>query len=866
MSPFLDEDIDVDDPSFWEKWARKLNMDPKSLVSSNVFGSQKSSSSSMAFLDEPRIKRQARKIRAEGHALALPDLYRIFSQLQDYVEPGDNIIVNAGVDGLKKWTQKDLLVLLQVLLERGLSGIKSDPLPASLAPLITREEEQPVPKKRSTGSKKEPSSSTNVFNKVRRQRNFVVAVAKWMLRECLDQANPSSVATFGPAAAEEAKLKEDTERLVIGRVDFDPVEVNNDNIGAGGGGGEEMPRPREFARSEIPYPGATRPECLALKAITSELAFHPAAVAENTSLHDLLMEHARQIVLRVQLVELVRSMSSNCNNNEGGGGGESLVAPSSTVPSVSGAGPAPWWTRDHDVALVEGIRLHGYGQWRSILADMAPLIPQKPSAAKEEPSMTKMPANEDLDDRVIKLLSAHERRQRMQAKAALNTIQEERRRITRLPVYSTTRKRRRQHTSKITSGSSSSAESDGDDGEAEEEVASEESDEEEDEDAIGSRKRGGNKRTQPSKTKTADDPRVWSRRDRNEFLRVVGIYGCPSKLQENGDEQNDPLLSEEGLNSLSLLGGPRDWATFLTLSDFAVKRAGKDLDAFLPRFIAQCRASASSGSVDSAKVYKEQDAEDEQAPIPADRAKKALQRIRTFALLRWWLKRHAREDIARGLLEATRRTAGLPRWWLPGVHDGDLLQGIARYGMTQPARIIGDQTLAFWSVYAEQHPEKAASQFDNSHGAGNGPVAQQQYTASGRKKRMGTQYSTVSTTSQTTTHQPSINPADMSWPNEMVQLRRFELLMDIVEERVQELLRGYDRFAEDNKKDNNAVPQKEPAKAKRTTKRKAPEEENNDHQEKLNTADDKEQVPLTLKIGRQRVKKQPATDSDPSAS
>ena len=42
------DDIDIDDPMFWERWAQKMQMDPNQMLESGR---------GMASLDEPRIKR-----------------------------------------------------------------------------------------------------------------------------------------------------------------------------------------------------------------------------------------------------------------------------------------------------------------------------------------------------------------------------------------------------------------------------------------------------------------------------------------------------------------------------------------------------------------------------------------------------------------------------------------------------------------------------------------------------------------------------------------------------------------------------------------------------------------------------------------
>ena len=67
--------------------------------------------------------------------------------------------------------------------------------------------------------------------------------------------------TGTPHAHDEAKFREDFEKLVIGRMEFDVIDQNLIPP-------EDRPAPREFPRSDIPYPYASRPQILAYKAFT----------------------------------------------------------------------------------------------------------------------------------------------------------------------------------------------------------------------------------------------------------------------------------------------------------------------------------------------------------------------------------------------------------------------------------------------------------------------------------------------------------------------------------------------------------------------------------------------------------------------
>ena len=642
------DDIDVDDPMFWERWAQKMQMDPSQLLDSGR---------GMALLDEPRIKRSVRRIRNDAGNLSLHEIFDIKTPTIAS-EPGKTL----------EWTEGERILLLQNILDHGLSCL-------------------------------------DVSKHPNRTRNDLLAAARFILRECLDHTSPAVQfsGTSTPHAHDESKFREDFEKLVIGRVDFDVLDQNLVPT-------EDRPVPREFPRSEIPYPYASRPQILAYKSFTD--------YAENSQFAQVLSKHARSIVLRVHLFELVKQY---CQLDSG------------TAPLVPGAGLRDWWTREHDLALLQGIANHGSRSYDIILkADLFN-------------AHSNLPTSDELDERVLKLLSAFERRSRATAKAALTTIHEQRKRV---PVFKSTPKPQRNRRRKNVSDEEeeeSEVESGG-----EEYVDKHPIDElEEEEELGGSGKRKASSRKNDRDYKGTSKPRWtkprtgiatrWSRRDRNEFMRVVGQYGLPPPIKDVISD--DPLIEGTVVK--------RDWTTFLRLSKFATSRDFHHLDEFAPLFVSMCRVSVEKNVVATAV-----ESDEELAVVPADRARKSLQRIVTFGKLRSWLTDPSIN--VQEILSRARRTAGLPRWWETSVHDFALLQGIARYGTAQIPWIIGDRELAFWATYE-------TSVLDNS-------------TETTSRRRSSAKQSVQ----PATTDDSGIKPSAINWPTEMVILRRFDQLMDLL--------------------------------------------------------------------------------------
>ena len=663
-------DIDIDDPNFWERWAKKMRVDPGQLL--DATGGR-----GMALLDEPRIKRQVRRIRNDADNLGLSEVFSVAT--------GDNVTTgkNSG-----EWTDEERVRLLQNILDLGLSNVDLSRHPG-------------------------------------RSRNDLLAAARHLLRECLDRCAPAILFSGSntPAAHDEARFKEDFEKLVIGRIEFDVLNPEDTPE-------KNRPAVREFARSEIPYPYASRPQILAYKSF--------CAWDEDLTLARLLEAHGRTIVLRVQLYELIRQFG--------------IVDSASIAQLVPGAGLRDWWTREHDAVLLHGIVQHGLRAYSCILKD-EPFCKQP---------VEDLPSPEELDERVLKLLSAFERRSRATAKAALHTIHEQRKRTPTFkptPRKSVARRKRR---------IASEEEEEEEESELDEYVEKVDVDDvldelmdDDDEEQLGTKRKPRGKedrvykgstarrqkstpvsvvRTRPSESVIAR----WSRRDRNDFMRVVGQFGIPPPRRQESTLTDDPL-NESPVE--------RDWETFRRISDFATPRSDAQLDEFAPVFVAMCKASAAANT-----VVRDMAGDEEVAVIPADRARRSLQRIATFSRLRSWLVDPSLnlDDI----VSVTRRTGGLPRWWIPGPHhDMALLHGIARYGTAQIPWIIGDRELAFWPIYEAAVPTLTT-------------VSAEVIAGPNTRRRSKPPLPTA---------EDAIKPSAISWPNEMVTLRRFDLLVDLIE-------------------------------------------------------------------------------------
>lgn len=313
-----DYDIDLDDPNFWELWAKRLGMNSKDMLA----GSGQS-------IDEPRIRRQAKRLRtASLLEIPLPALDEHEKQ-HPSVKPG----------APRLWTGEERNRLLDLLLRFGPNRLADKIIPAF------------------------PD----------RTRNDLVACIRALVRFCLEHGTPSGDRNF----------RDDCERLLLSNMDFDrdtaPTVVDDttgnidllavteleDTANQANDDGENSQEAdaKTESRGDRPWPSATRQQ-------TAEFASFLKGAP--SSWLDAVKENAESAALRMQLVDFLRDVV------------ESNGEASLPVPPLPGATPAEGWGRKDDQAILLSAYHNGYGAWYDELPGEADEIESKKNEADLE--------------------------------------------------------------------------------------------------------------------------------------------------------------------------------------------------------------------------------------------------------------------------------------------------------------------------------------------------------------------------------------------------------------------------------------------------------------------------------------------------
>lgn len=200
-----DFDIDMDDPNFWELWAKRSNLNTKELLSGAGVA-----------VDEPRIRRQARRLKeVDIHNIELPK-----------VDEEEEIKGNL-------WNENERNMLLELLLKFGPNRLDKI-LPA--------------------------------FDG-RRSRNDIVACIRALIKFCLE--NNSSTDRFFKEDSEKLMLsnldfeRDDRQPVVddsTGKIDLGAAEFDeSSNLSSSDQPDEPQP---QLAKGDKPYPGANKEACV----------------------------------------------------------------------------------------------------------------------------------------------------------------------------------------------------------------------------------------------------------------------------------------------------------------------------------------------------------------------------------------------------------------------------------------------------------------------------------------------------------------------------------------------------------------------------------------------------------------------------
>ncbi|XP_076600782.1 chromodomain-helicase-DNA-binding protein 6 isoform X1 [Chaetodon auriga] len=173
--------------------------------------------------------------------------------------------------------------------------------------------------------------------------------------------------------------------------------------------------------------------------------------------------------------------------------------------------------------------------------------------------------------------------------------------------------------------------------------------------------------------------RRWTRREQADFYRTVSSFGVVYDPERKAF----------------------DWSQFRALARLE-RKTDESLERYFNSFVNMCRTACKlpprkeEGLVDPA-VFVE--------PLTEERAARTLYRIELLRKIREQVLRH---PLISARLQLCRPSLYLPVWWESGKHDRDLLIGAARHGLSRTDfYILNDPQLSFLEAhrnYVRGHP------------------------------------------------------------------------------------------------------------------------------------------------------------------
>ena len=677
-----DLDLDLDDPNFWELWAKKMNVDPSQVHSAGV----------SAAVDDSRIRRVLRRLLSNSKN-DFSGLLALFpcTLSESSEEPVES-------EEIRLWTPEERSGLVRLLLRFGLTA----------------------------------------FDRIRpyfpnRNQNDLIAATKVLLKICIEQVGE-----------EEPKFKEDSEKLLLSKIEF--ARYDKKSLRSAAEDDEPTSVNAEFSKADIPYSGASQKQIVEFRSFYKD---------ENCpeSFRESIQEQSRNILIALQTVELLRKILEEIGGSVGRTGGIEAFG-ALTIPNSAGAGPASWWDRDEDLALLIGTIRYGFGEFDAIKVDSS-------LAWYHQLARVEFPTDEKVFERIFKLVAAIEKRNRASAKLAMHSVN----------FGEAGRRRFDDEEMALSYGRKPRNRRDEEDDEDEEEYM---------EDPEEKRGRGRPKRKKTFSSAEARFLSTWSKAERAEFNRLINSYGLPPK---DADESCDWTVFRElmsaGKVSIEEQSEQSDGEEIRGDAKLTGK-TDEELSKYLEIYLTSCahaserparrrgRPSKSGKIVDEDDDGFDEFEDDIGASVTPDsliemapeRAKKSLSRIELFNKIRA-PELLERADLAEAL-EGARRSSGLPRWWLIGPHDAALLRGAAKFGMGRPDLIVRE--IGEFKEVLDQINSGDLSVRES-------------------RRKTPTISDVPSALDSSSGNYPIVDGIDvnkLNWPNELIILRRLELIVEML--------------------------------------------------------------------------------------
>ncbi|KAH9281016.1 Chromodomain-helicase-DNA-binding protein 7 [Echinococcus granulosus] len=196
----------------------------------------------------------------------------------------------------------------------------------------------------------------------------------------------------------------------------------------------------------------------------------------------------------------------------------------------------------------------------------------------------------------------------------------------------------------------------------------------------------------------------WSRREEADFYRVVSSFGVEQVLRS---PPHSPTSSRRPGGGRVFIG--YNWTNFKVLANLS-KKSDQAITEYYNSFLTMCHRVCNEPlpegmpapvcSLPTTTTYGSCPADEviPVAPISEERATRTLSRIKLLNRIRNTILTHEHLEER---LTLCQRSSDLPEWWVPGQHDRELLQAVARHGLARTdLNILPDKKFSFSRVSA----------------------------------------------------------------------------------------------------------------------------------------------------------------------
>jgi SNF2 family DNA or RNA helicase len=751
-------DVELDDPDFWDKWAKQANLDVDALYTTDSL-----------IIDEPRQRKQIASytgIDKKGEKQFYSDI--------------DNSSDEDAMGGLK--VPRD----------------KKAPRVWSFAERFRLEKFMMIWGMGHLDKFKQHFSFRSVED--------LGLVTKQLVFECMEFIKDDEKQLidcerifyplfYGEGHSQIVKEYEEKHKPEDETLPSTGEEINEENNEEGNAGKEE--NAENIAKPKVLYrPGLSLYPDINPKQYAEYKSFYTNAPPEYK---EHMKKKAKYFLQRIYLIHLVRN---RINYEEG------VYQPYAEIntPKIIGIKPAEWWEKEHDQSLIYGLCKYGYQQFDELKTDpetafsshtyLDSNVPIKRKKKSEEDNQDNEVKNEDdvdieeeveeLDDIEEEELIVEEDEIDEKEKEGDDNIENNHEAMNvdanALPTREWPSK------SELSSRLKRLCF------------------------AIHRRYQTEIRRGTVIKNNAKNDADRWNKRERSEFTRLLNTYGLPPLIPGQEKEEKE----EKKENEMEVDSEPKppvlkyDWDVFRKFSSSFTKKTDEMMNLYLSQFIEMCKESASKVVKKSAKKKKEE--EDEVAkpkvkrnicytPKPnslvvelaSERSRRLLRRVDLFSSLRNTVLPHPEFET---IMSKIKRVQNLPSWWKPIDHDKDLLKAIGKYGLGKVDLYVKDAELEhFYGMEFEVSDPVDSAKNSDDENDDEGKNEEEKHEEDRDSKNEKDEHSVTEkneseqnalSTKETIGESEGVEGENINssgkimWPKEAFILRRLEYLIDLV--------------------------------------------------------------------------------------